>query len=823
VADIKVVVDSSDLQLLKRELIDIPKKAKDSASVFEREFKKVETRLNNTAKKSQEYYNQVLKVDNAHKSAAQSASVFEKEITRESQALDSLRRSIDPVYAAKQRTIQVTQSLRAAVRNEQMSVEEAANTLRLYRQQLKLTNEVQMAATKASNRFGVVTQQAGYQVSDFIVQVQSGTNPFIAFSQQASQLAGVLPLVATQLGITTTAAIALSATLGIAIPLVGAIGAAYLVSRQNAKEAESGTDAFARALENARNKSAELRQELKMLSGGYKDAAESAFANAVELAKAEVAKKEASLGSARGVAKVGAETSLEKAQKALDLAENELEQYKTRRTFLDKEREAFGDILGSSEGIKQSQEALNSIYASRLGTIDTTANTYVDILGSAQGLADTEQALNEIFASRLGTIDDTANNYVDILGSSKGLKQSEEALNKIFESRLGTIDTLANTYKDVLGSSQGLQEALTALLELEEARAIAVAEGLVGGLDRQIERANEFYDVSKTEQKELNDLAAELGIRLGNGFADALVLIKQAKKEATIGLDAFGGYGEFKYGIASTFKSKTKKTRSKQDPLGDLQKQLDLENRMLGQTEARKRIIQALGDTYSKTSSATISDLEKQINSINQAKQAEEERNRVLEAAKQRQQEVADTISSSMENAFMSIVDGTKSVQDAFRVMAAEIIKELYRIFVVKKITGMISDVVGLYTGAPVGQMSFNANGNVFNRGSIVPYANGGVVGGPTYFPMSGGKTGLMGEAGPEAIMPLKRGKDGKLGVAADGGSGVTINQTFAFQANGDDSVKKIIAQAAPKIAAMTQQQIMDSRRRGGQMKQVFG
>jgi phage-related minor tail protein len=72
--------------------------------------------------------------------------------------------------------------------------------------------------------------------------------------------------------------------------------------------------------------------------------------------------------------------------------------------------------------------------------------------------------------------------------------------------------------------------------------------------------------------------------------------------------------------------------------------------------------------------------------------------------------------------------------------------------------------------------------------------------------------------------MPLKRGKDGKLGVAAEGGGGgVTINQTFAFQANGDDSVKKIIAQAAPKIAAMTQQQIMDSRRRGGQMKQVFG
>jgi phage-related minor tail protein len=89
---------------------------------------------------------------------------------------------------------------------------------------------------------------------------------------------------------------------------------------------------------------------------------------------------------------------------------------------------------------------------------------------------------------------------------------------------------------------------------------------------------------------------------------------------------------------------------------------------------------------------------------------------------------------------------------------------------------------------------------------------------------MGGGQTGLMGEAGPEAIMPLKRGPDGKLGVEAAGGGGaVTIQQNFNFSANGDESVKKLIAQAAPKIAQMTQQQIMDSRRRGGQMKAAFG
>jgi len=53
-------------------------------------------------------------------------------------------------------------------------------------------------------------------------------------------------------------------------------------------------------------------------------------------------------------------------------------------------------------------------------------------------------------------------------------------------------------------------------------------------------------------------------------------------------------------------------------------------------------------------------------------------------------------------------------------------------------------------------------------------------VGGPSLFGMSGGRLGLMGEAGPEAIMPLKRGADGKLGVAAAGGGTVVNNYNVA-------------------------------------------
>ena len=63
------------------------------------------------------------------------------------------------------------------------------------------------------------------------------------------------------------------------------------------------------------------------------------------------------------------------------------------------------------------------------------------------------------------------------------------------------------------------------------------------------------------------------------------------------------------------------------------------------------------------------------------------------------------------------------------------------------------------------------AKGAAFGAGRVAAFARGGVVDGPTHFPMRGG-VGLMGEAGPEAIMPLARGADGGLGVRAAAAAG---------------------------------------------------
>lgn len=93
---------------------------------------------------------------------------------------------------------------------------------------------------------------------------------------------------------------------------------------------------------------------------------------------------------------------------------------------------------------------------------------------------------------------------------------------------------------------------------------------------------------------------------------------------------------------------------------------------------------------------------------------------------------------------------------------------------VTKALGGMLA---GGLEGVIQGALPF-ANGGAFTQGRVLPFANGGIVSSATHFPMRGG-TGLMGEAGPEAIMPLTRGANGKLGVRAEGGSrpvNVTLN-----------------------------------------------
>lgn len=128
-------------------------------------------------------------------------------------------------------------------------------------------------------------------------------------------------------------------------------------------------------------------------------------------------------------------------------------------------------------------------------------------------------------------------------------------------------------------------------------------------------------------------------------------------------------------------------------------------------------------------------------------------------------------LSTGLRRAFDGVVFDGMKLSDALKTVATSLANTAYSA-AVRPVTnhfgGLLSQGIGgLFGGA-------FANGAAFSQGQVMPFANGGIVNGPTRFPMRGG-TGLMGEAGPEAIMPLTRGPDGKLGVRGAGGGGSTV------------------------------------------------
>jgi phage-related minor tail protein len=91
------------------------------------------------------------------------------------------------------------------------------------------------------------------------------------------------------------------------------------------------------------------------------------------------------------------------------------------------------------------------------------------------------------------------------------------------------------------------------------------------------------------------------------------------------------------------------------------------------------------------------------------------------------------------------------------------------------------------------------AKGAVVQNALPVPFAAGGVIASPVGFPLANGRMGLAGERGPEAIMPLARGPDGKLGVRAEGGGGVSV--TLNVSTPDADSFRRCETQIAAMLA----------------------
>jgi hypothetical protein len=163
-------------------------------------------------------------------------------------------------------------------------------------------------------------------------------------------------------------------------------------------------------------------------------------------------------------------------------------------------------------------------------------------------------------------------------------------------------------------------------------------------------------------------------------------------------------------------------------------------------------------------------------------------------------QSTMQMVESSMEDAFMSMVDGTMTAQDAFKSMAASIIKELFRVLVVQRLVGGITTALGFPSAAPV-------------------------VGAASGRSMQAGQAAVVGEHGRELFVPQTAGRVLSVAQAQNavgGGGTVVVNQTINVTTGVQQTVRAEIKQLMPQIAESAKSAVVDAKRRGGSYGRAF-
>ena len=133
---------------------------------------------------------------------------------------------------------------------------------------------------------------------------------------------------------------------------------------------------------------------------------------------------------------------------------------------------------------------------------------------------------------------------------------------------------------------------------------------------------------------------------------------------------------------------------------------------------------------------------------------------------------------------------------------------------------GLLRQAASLFINFGLRSILPFAKGGVLQNGQVTPFAYGGVVNKPTLFPMANGM-GLMGEAGPEGILPLRRGRSGRLGVEASGSGATTVNVSVDASGSSVQGDSAQASQLGKAIGVAVQTEILKQKRPGGLLATV--
>lgn len=592
-------------------------------------------------------------------------------------------------------------------------------------------------------------QQAGYQIGDFAVQVANGTSRMQAFGQQAPQLLQIFG----PLGAVAGAAVAVFAAFGVAA------------------EKSSG------ASEKLSDKVKRLNEELEIFS---------------DIAAMEL---QATMFDA-------ADAVLKKWTPVLDLIKN------ANAEQLAKDIEAFKISL-LPEDIEDQKTALEDIvkksFAATSNINDqvaarTTAQQQLSQIAATERIINqlngqTKEELQESFLTTVNRLKFLKLMTPELAGQLASFAQQMGIQSDIKEMMMDEITAQGKKLRNISGitSEMAYEDALMGQAVAKNEQSLELEANRKRdheALRETLKREDDLFSLAVT--KNAQSLALEQQ-RLSTHEAMALAMLKTrfSEEDKLMSQSLVADQQALNKIISDQNKAKREAAAAAKvaDPLKDLQERIKLEQSLFGATEARRQVQEAIFQSERQYTPQQIADAEKLVS--------------VFEAQKARLEQVksiSQSVGQSFENAFMSAVDGSQSVGDAFRNMAREIIKELFRIFVVKRITGFITGAIeSAFTVPNVAAPSF---------------AGGGYTGSG---PRSGG---VDGKGGFNAILhPNETVIDHTKG---QGGGQVVVNQTINVSTGVQQTVRTEIKSLMPQIAESAKSAVMDAKRRGGSYGRSF-
>lgn len=246
---------------------------------------------------------------------------------------------------------------------------------------------------------------------------------------------------------------------------------------------------------------------------------------------------------------------------------------------------------------------------------------------------------------------------------------------------------------------------------------------------------------------------------------------------------------------ASATRSAAHEIDAHQKAIEDLNKSLDLEHDILGKSAADRRVEIELRRLDISATSAEGHAIEQKIRRNQAEADALDKLRDRMEFEKDLTRGIIDDVRSGLKNGedlWTAFGDAATNALDKITdKLLDDVLDAIFKVndagaggggggffgFLSGLFGGGLSSGAAGLTGA-----GLFARGAAFSGGNVIPFARGGIVSQPTLFPMARG-AGLMGEAGPEAVMPLRRGSDGRLGIAGGSGTALHVHPTVTNNA----------------------------------------